>query len=241
MDQHTRLSNEEILKTIDNLFHRISERFPGSGLAGVAQTLIDLARETERTLLWIARPNYLLRAGIYVLIALLSVTIFYSISKLNISADGIGLSDFVQMIDSALNGLVLIGAGAVFLVTFEKRRKRERIVDAVNKLRCIAHIIDMHQLTKDPDVLCRTVAPTDHSPKRTLSRQELGRYLDYCTEMLALLSKTSFLYIQHFPDPVATDAVNDLENLTTDLSRKIWQKIMILQRTGIANPVDPVA
>jgi len=36
------------------------------------------------------------------------------------------------------------------------------------------------------------------------------------------------LYVQDSPDPVVLDAVNDVETLTTGLSSKIWQKIMIL-------------
>jgi hypothetical protein len=36
------------------------------------------------------------------------------------------------------------------------------------------------------------------------------------------------LYVQDSQDPVLLDAVNDVETLTTGLSRKIWQKIMIL-------------
>ena len=100
----------------------------------------------------------------------------------------------------------------------------------MNKLRCISHIIDVHQLTKDPEAMTKIAIPTPNSPPRDLNRYELGRYLNYCSEMLALTSKLGFLYVQKFPDPVATDAVNDLEELTTDLSRKIWQKIMLLDQ-----------
>jgi hypothetical protein len=36
------------------------------------------------------------------------------------------------------------------------------------------------------------------------------------------------LYIQNFDDSVALQAVNEVEGLTTGLSRKIWQKLMIV-------------
>jgi hypothetical protein len=39
------------------------------------------------------------------------------------------------------------------------------------------------------------------------------------------------LYAQTFDDPVVLSAVEELETLTTALSGKIWQKIMILDRT----------
>jgi hypothetical protein len=45
----------------------------------------------------------------------------------------------------------------------------------------------------------------------------------------------AFLYVQRFDDPVSVNAVNDLENLTTGLSRKIWQKIMVLRASENSN------
>ena len=62
----------------------------------------------------------------------------------------------------------------------------------------------------------------------TYSPFELSRYLDYCSEMLALISKIAVLYVQDLTDPVAIDTVDDVEDLTTGLSRKIWQKLTVL-------------
>jgi hypothetical protein len=61
---------------------------------------------------------------------------------------------------------------------------------------------------------------------------ELSRYLDYCSEMLSLLSKSAALYIQDFDDPVTISTVNEIESLASGLSAKIWQKIMILDRSA---------
>jgi hypothetical protein len=63
-----------------------------------------------------------------------------------------------------------------------------------------------------------------------MSEFELIRYLDYCSEMLSLTGKLAALYMQNMRDPVIIDAVTEIEELTTNLSRKIWQKIMILQQ-----------
>jgi len=46
--------------------------------------------------------------------------------------------------------------------------------------------------------------------------------------MLSLSAKVAALYAQGFGDPVVLSAVSEVENLSTGLSRKIWQKIMIL-------------
>ena len=58
---------------------------------------------------------------------------------------------------------------------------------------------------------------------------ELNRYLDYCSELLSLTGKIAALYIQESRDSVILSAVTDIENLTNDLNRQIWQKLIILQ------------
>jgi hypothetical protein len=72
-----------------------------------------------------------------------------------------------------------------------------------------------------------------------MSPFELGRYLDYCSELLSLVSKTGASYVQQFPDPQAIEAVDGLTTLTTDLSRNIWQKIMILEATVAGADAQP--
>ena len=67
-----------------------------------------------------------------------------------------------------------------------------------------------------------------------MSAEDMCRYLHYCGELLALVSKVGHLYVQDFADPATLAAVDQFENLTTGLSGKIWQKIMLLERL----PVD---
>jgi hypothetical protein len=114
--------------------------------------------------------------------------------------------------------------------------KRRRALAVLHELRSLAHIVDMHQLTKDPDRADGRGADTASSPKRPLTRFELTRYLDYCSEMLSLISKIGALYVQGSYDPVVLAAVDQVEDLASGLSRKIWQKIMILER--LAEPAD---
>ena len=103
------------------------------------------------------------------------------------------------------------------------------LINAINELRDIAHVIDMKQLTKDPDTTRGLAHPTAHSPERSLDAFALGRYLDYCTEMLSLTSKLGYLYVENFHDTEVTKAATELENLCSGLARKIWQKIIILR------------
>ena len=112
--------------------------------------------------------------------------------------------------------------------TFEGRWKRERTLKALHEIRAIVHVIDMHQLTKDPSML--GAARVSSSPERNMTPFELMRYLDYCSEMLSLTAKLSALYVEKISDPVVVDTVGDIERLTSSLSSKIWQKISMVQQ-----------
>ena len=134
----------------------------------------------------------------------------------------------MQGIEALINIVVLMGAAIFFMSTIESRWKRHQAIERLHELRTIVHVIDMHQLTKDPSMRRGRAAPTASSPRRGMSEFELTRYLDYCSEMLSMTGKVAALYAQYFPDEVVTGTVHDLETLSTNLSRKIWQKIMIL-------------
>jgi len=127
-----------------------------------------------------------------------------------------------------MNLTVLVGAALLFATTLDDRIRRRRSLRELHVFRSIAHVIDMHQLTKDPSSILGEGLPTEASPERTMNRFELTRYLDYCSEMLSLTSKLAALYAQVLPDAVVIDAVNEIENLTANFSRKIWQKISIV-------------
>ena len=56
------------------------------------------------------------------------------------------------------------------------------------------------------------------------------------TDMLSLIGKVAALYVQRYDDPVVLSEVDQIEDLTTSLSNKIWQKIMILDRKRAQGP-----
>jgi hypothetical protein len=74
---------------------------------------------------------------------------------------------------------------------------------------------------------------------RALCRAQLPRYLNYCSELLALTSKLAALHAQYLHDPVVLSSVNETEALTSDLSRKIWQKISILAAADKKDAAPP--
>lgn len=224
---YRRLDPHKIVETAEVLHSRISERFPDAGLGKLSAEMTTVARETIERLNWIQKPHVPLRFAIYLLLAAILAVFAALLASLH-GSDLRELSVFIQALEAGLSSIFFIGAGVVFLVTWESRIKRNRALRALRDLRAMAHIVDMHQLTKDPDAILSARHDTASSPKRTLSASELGRYLDYCTELLSLLGKISALYSQSLEDPVVLDAVDDIEDLTTELSQKIWQKITLL-------------
>jgi hypothetical protein len=222
------LDPRHIVATADALGRRIGERFPDSGLLRVSQELLAVAVATEPRVERLRQPHWPIRtaasAALFVILAIVAAVVV----SVKVRTDITGWADFFQGLDAAVNDLVFIGIAIFFLVTAENRLKRRRALRALQELRSIAHIIDLHQLTKDPEYVRSPELSTASSPPRVMSRFELARYLDYCSESLSVTSKLAALYVQCFNDPVVLSAVNDIESLTQGLSVKIWQKIMIL-------------
>ncbi len=222
------LHADQIVLTIERLIARIAERFPGSGLGSVGSRLLSIANQAASRAEWIERPIYSLRIASALLVLLILAGIAATFVNLKIPEGGIGVMEFIQVLEAGINDVVLIGAGIFFLTTFENRLKRKRALEALHELRSVAHIIDMHQLTKDPEHSLGRATSTPSSPKGHMEPGDLARYLDYCSEMLSLTGKIAALYAQTFQDSVAMAAVNEIEDLTTGLARKIWQKLMVL-------------
>ena len=241
-ESYLRLDPNQIIETVEVLTRRIRERFPGANLNKVCDSLLAVSRQAQVRSNQIARPMYALRL-LTMLFIVGIVSLFVVIYRqFKLEDDIVSLEELLQMCDAGFQTLFLMGATVVFLTTLESRVKRRRCLRAIHELRSIAHIIDMHQLTKDPDRLILPGPDTKSSPQRSMSAFELTRYLDYCIEMLSLAGKVAALYIQHFEDAEAVSAVNDLEDLTSGLSRKIWQKIMVLpSAAGDLNRPDGVA
>jgi hypothetical protein len=224
------LDASKIVVTIMRLQARITERFPDSGLSRVAADLSETARATAAHVQTLDRPNHVLRvlAGAAVVAGIAAQ--IYAARLVNWSAvvthaDVVALT---QGLDAIVNLLILAAGALWFLITLDRRLKRRAALRSLFELRSFAHIVDMHQLTKDPTVVLGP--PTASSPQRRMSEFELSRYLDYCAEMLALIAKLATLYAGQVQDEAVIGAVNEIEALTSDLGRKIWQKIMIIGR-----------
>ena len=224
------LDADLIVQTCRANSERIAEKFVGSGLSKVAGELLVVSGQAAELNRWLGRPQLTLRSLAGLGIAAVLVIVASVILNVKIQWNITSLGEFLQTSEAAINEVVFLGIAVFFFLNLETRLKRRRALKAIHELRSIAHIIDMHQLTKDPERIVVGTTSDTATIKRPQSPAELIRYLDYCSDLLALISKIAALYVQNFDDPVTLGAVNEVETLTNGLSRKIYQKIIILDR-----------
>lgn len=218
-----------VIETIDTLQRRIVERFPGAGLGKVCSDLLAVAQASPARAAQIARRHMLLRLGLLIFSVGGAALLAWVLSRADYSRTGDdSVFNVFQGIEAVASLVVLAGGTLLFMTTIERRLRRRRALAALHELRAIMHVIDIHQLAKDPTPAVIAGGKTASSPPRTLTPSELSRYLDYCSEMMSLTSKVAVLLTQNLPDPVVVEAVSDIERVAAGMSRKIWQKIMML-------------
>ena len=235
------LDPDKIVETLERLHLRISERFPQAGLGKVCKELAQVARETRDRARRIAQPNVLMRLGIAAVIVGGVAAIAYVASIIDYKNSTDNLFGVLQGIEALINIIVLTGAAIFFLSTVESRWKRQRAIDHLHELRTIVHVIDLHQLTKDPSTTLSKSNRTPSSPVRQMTPFELVRYLDYCSEMYSLTAKVATLYAQSSRDSLVISTVTEIEQVAANLSAKAWQKITLIQHDedGEGEPPEP--
>ena len=226
-----RLDAAPVLDTVVRLESRIRARFPERGVLAVARELAVLTSDVaegssavRERLRWVRLAS---RAAA-VLVLLATVLVFVLAFRDAVRAGPDRSFEWVPLIESTINDLVFAGLALWFLYALPQRLERGHLLDLLHRLRSLAHIIDMHQLTKDPERLRPDFVPTDPALDDDLDRGQMERYLDYCSELLSLVGKVAALCAEESRDSLVLTTVSDLETLTTGMSRKIWQKISLL-------------
>lgn len=229
---YRRLSPDLIIDTVAKLSDRMEARFGGRGLTRVAQELTAFAREETGRAQRIARPMFFLRSLVYLFIIFGIAVIGYIGWTVKIDIQTQPSLDMFEGVEAFINLLILLSAGVWFLLNLETRWKRHAVLERINQLRSIAHVIDMHQLSKDPMVDLHDGVDSETPPESDLHGYDLVRYLDYCADLLAITGKLAAIYLEYVEDPVVISSVNDFESITGELSRKIWQKVTVLELQG---------
>ena len=154
--------------------------------------------------------------------------------------DHVKVQDTVEDVGSRIrrrfpaSGLGAVANELAELVPHVQRAQRQRMLRLLHQLRSLAHVVDMHQLTKDPEQReAAFVVPQ-------VGAELLRQYLSYCSELLSLVGKAAALCAEESQDPLVLASVGDLETMTAELSQTIWQKISALpQDVSSAPPIPP--
>ena len=211
---YSHINIDHVVSTIDELHEHTLKHFPNRGIVKLSSEIRCFAQNQRCIIDKILRPIYYLRVGLFSIFTIGAALLSYWLYKIynqKIFFDA-------QTLEAFINIIIFVSAGTWFLLNLETRIKRNKILHQLNKLRSFGHILDMHQLTKDPYF----------EDEMNMNGKELIRYLDYCADYLSCCGKIAANYLEYSDDPVVINAVNDFESLTGQFNRKIWQKISIL-------------
>lgn len=227
-----RLESAYVADTVGRLEARIRARFPDRRLGNVAAELGTAVPEIHDGFEQSKRRRRQVR--------LFSRVASLVIVLLALGALGLALRDaittgtehsfdWVPLAESLINDAVFAAIAVFFLWAMPERLERRTLLDLLHRLRSLAHVVDMHQLDKDPEQARAEYTPTAMSPeRRIMDAEDLHHYFDYCSELVSLIAKTAALCAERTSDAVVLHTVSEIETLTAQMSQKIWQKISLL-------------
>jgi hypothetical protein len=226
-----RLEARYIANAAAKLEARIRARLPGRRLADVAERLSKMVPEIhdgfETSYHRYQVTRWWSRALSTVIVVGTVVTLVVAFRD-QVHSGNLHPRDLVPVAESTINDIVFASIAVFFLWALPERRERRTLVGLLHQLRTLAHVVDMHQLDKDPEQARTDYVPTDKSPPNRMNAEELHHYFDYCSELVSLIAKTAALCAERTSDPVVLGTVSNLETLAAQMSQKIWQKISLL-------------
>lgn len=227
-----RLESEYVADTVARLEGRIRARFPDRRLGNVAAELgsavpeihdgFEESKARRRQLRWFSRV-----ASLLIVLTALGALAFALRDAITRGTEN--SFDWVPLAESLINDVVFAAIAVFFLWAMPERLERRGLLDLLHRLRSLAHVVDMHQLDKDPEQARADYTPTSASPeRRIMNAEDLHHYFDYCSELVSLIAKTAALCAERTSDPVVLHTVSEIETLAAQMSQKIWQKISLL-------------
>ena len=230
--RYQRLDAVQVVATTTRLQRRVTARFPGRGLTQVSAELVRVAEQVADSTN--AARQRLRRIRVATRLASVLVVVVTIVALILTLRDAVlnGLEhsfEWLPLIESTVNDIVFAALAVYFLYALPNRIERSYLLGQLYRLRSLAHIVDMHQLTKDPERLRPGFTTTVETVDIQLSTTHaMENYLDYCSEMLSLIGKIAALCAEESQDSVILDTVSTIETLTTSMSREVWQKISLL-------------
>ena len=236
------LDADAVREIVVELEARIAARFPERGLRQVAAdlaVLIDAVETGANSTQGRVRMARIASRVVMVLIlagTLVALGLGFKDAIVDPNGEITNSLDVLPLIETTINDVVFAGIAVFFLYSFPERVQRGRLLNLLHQLRSTAHIIDMHQLTKDPEQLQAVVRPDrgqqaaraeprrDGALPRLLLRAPGPGRQDRRTVRRGVAGRRRPRHGQHRRDA------------DVGISRKIWQKISNLPSSADAVP-----
>ena len=170
---YRQLEGPQLAHTVARLHERIDARFhPPRGLGAVAGDLEKLVvlvdRDTDDSATRAGRSRLVARTLSALIVAASLVALVLVL--VDAADEGPNNSfDWLPLIESTINDVVFAAIAVLFLWALPERLERRRLLALLHQLRSLAHVIDMHQLSKDPEQVLASYRPTPASVKADLA------------------------------------------------------------------------
>ncbi len=213
-----RLDPARIFETAENLARDISEKLPGSSLAGLAVELTHIAHATVERTQQARRPIYAIRLLSFLAISTSLLGLWYLLDHIHARWEFGTIAEVFDATDAGFNLLVLLAGALWFLITIENRIKRKKALEFIEELREFIHVIDVTQLFYTPLV---------YNPDPTAARTSVTfdyTYFLFCTQILAVISNLAPLYTRGAAGDSILRAASDVEMLANAITVKLLSK-----------------
>lgn len=237
---YDRLDPEAVHQTCQRLQQRIADRFVKErGLQRVATDLVGIVKDVGGATEYVVKrrrgTRVATRLGILIVLAVAGIVFALAVRSAVEDAPDSGL-EWLPLLESAVNDVIFAVLAIWFLWSVPERLERQTLLAKLYRLRSLAHIVDMHQLSKDVAKIRSSPGLAPEPESDDLSPEMFQDYLDYCSELLSLVGKAAALCAEESRDPLVLDTVSTIETLTVSLERKVWQKIAVLDTVRSTGP-----
>ena len=226
-----RINPDRLTATVNEIHCRIVERFPTADLRTVAARIALMVEGVTGRVRSDARAGMFARFLLLLIVVVLLGGGGYVAATLGPTMTIPSWTELVQVGEAGLQLLILLGLGMLWCWSSARRARRARQLGYLSELRGIVHILDLYQLDKDPDRLFRAPsASTESSPKLGDVNNAflMGRYLDYVSELLAVVSTLAAYYADETDDDAVLGVVREIGSIAASHRVHIGQKAAVL-------------
>ncbi|MCB0353296.1 MAG: hypothetical protein KDD64_07225 [Bdellovibrionales bacterium] len=214
----------QILPRVERLKKRVEARFSDRNICDRMADLHGLTIRAKKKVKRAGRPIYLLRFFALLFSLALFGALGWGFYVATPASEPTQL-EFFGLIDAIGSGLISLVVVLAFVFSLERKVRRGRIIEELERLLSLVLVIDAGQQEKEPLKVLdpeykHSLGETDEKP---LTATELARYLEYSSEMASAVKALSFCYLAAYSDEqvqrtssLIADAANSVVSMTME-------------------------